>query len=217
MKHQPARAMTLLGAMAVLLWVQLSADLVQAQSGDCGYDRRKPSVENARQSFRIFDFQCAEQELLDLLGTKTLSIEEKANAHVLLAAVYFEMLQNDAQRRGKIIEQFKEAFRSYRDWRGDLDIQSPEFRALMEEAREDLQAEANAEQPADSAVSAPVVARPPHEGGESKKGGSKKWILIGLGVGAVGVAALALGGGGGSNGNGDNSLPGFPSHPEGSK
>jgi hypothetical protein len=212
-----ARRVAVMGAMAALLWAQSFPDLAHSQTGECDYDRQNPSLESARKSFQVFDFQCAEQEIQDLLMQKSLSLEEKANAHVLLAAVYFEMLQGDAQRRGKILDQFKEAFRSYRDWRGDLDIQSPEFRAIMEEAKKDILAETNASAQKNAATEAPVVTRPPHADSGSRMGGSTKWILIGLGVGAVGIAALALGGGGGGNGNGDNTLPGFPSHPEDSK
>jgi Ca2+-binding EF-hand superfamily protein len=203
--------------MAALLWAQSFPDVAHSQTAECDYDGQNPSHESARKSFQVFDFQCAEQEIQDLLKEDALSLEEKASAHMLLAAVYFEMLQDGAQRRGKTLEQFKEAFRAYRDWRGDLDIQSPEFRAIMEEAKQDIQAEENASAPKDAATEAPVVTRPPHAGSDSGKGGSTKWILIGLGVGAVGIAAIALGGGGGGNGNGDNTLPDFPAPPGGAK
>ena len=217
MIHKAARKIVVVGAMAALLGAQLFPDIAQSQVTECDYDQQNPSVDSARGSFRIFDFQCAELEIQDLLKQDALSLEEKASAHMLLAAVYFEMLQDDAQRRGKTLQQFKEAFRSYRDWRGDLDIQSPEFRAIMEDAKQDIQAEANAASASDTAAQVPVVTRPPHTGSESGKGGSKKWLLIGLGVGAVGVAALVLAGGGGGNDNGDKTLPNFPSHPGGSK
>ena len=217
MRHKKARKFAVVGAIVMLLVAQMFPDIAQSQITECDYDRKSPSVESARGSFRIFDFQCAEQEIQDLLKQDALSLEEKASAHMLLAAVYFEMLQDDAQRRGKTLEQFKEAFRSYRDWRGDLDIQSPEFRAIMEDAKQDIQAEANVPTQTDGATETPVVTRPPHTGSESGKGGSKKWLLIGLGAGAVGVAALVLAGGGGGNDNGDKTLPDFPSHPGGSK
>jgi len=217
MIRNTARQVAVVGALAAFLWAQTIPDIAHAQTAQCDYDRQKPSLESARKSFQVFDFQCAEQEIQDLLKVPTLSLEDKANAHVLLAAVYFEMLQGDAQQRGKILEQFKEAFRSYRDWRGDLDIQSPEFRAMMEEAKQEVQTEAKTAASEDTTAAPPVMTRPPHADSDSGKGGSTKWILIGLGVGAVGIAAIALGGGGGGNGNGDNSLPGFPPYPGGSR
>jgi hypothetical protein len=205
------RKFTTLAALAAFLWAQPFAEIVRSQTDECGYDRQNPTLESARRSFQFFEFKCAEQEIQDVLKSEGLSLEEKANAHVLLAAVYFEMLQDDTRRRERIIEQFKEAFRSYRDWRGDLDIQSPEFRALMEEAKREIGTAES--ETGEETTEAPVVTRPPIEPSESQGGSSKKWIYIGLGVGAVGAAALLLGGGGG-NGNGGSDLPDFPGPPE---
>ncbi|GAB4323696.1 MAG: hypothetical protein Kow0074_16160 [Candidatus Zixiibacteriota bacterium] len=197
-------------ALAVMSVYLLSLSRVTntalAQSPECSFDRDHPSIDNARTSFQIFDFKCAEEELQAVLQQESLSVEQKANAHMLLAAVYYEMFQDESQRRAKILAQFKEAFKSYREWRGELDIQSPEFRKLMEEARASVEAEV--EQP-----QTPVITREPVATPESK-GGGKKWLLIGLGAAVVvGGVALAAGGGGGDNGGGTTSLPDFPDHP----
>jgi hypothetical protein len=213
MTGQTVRKITALTALAAFLWAQPFAEVVRSQTVECEYDRKNPSLESARRNFQFFEFRCAEQEIQDVLKSETLSLEEKANAHVLLAAVYFEMLQDDTRRRERIIEQFKEAFRSYRDWRGDLDVQSPEFRALMEEARQEVDA-ARAE-PDEDEPEPPVVSRPPIERTDDSKGKKSNTLLyIGLGV-SVGAAAMLLGGGanGGASSGGDD-LPDFPAHPK---
>ena len=201
------------------LWAFILPDFVRAQTAECEYDKRTPALDSARMNFQVFNFHCAEMEILDLLKVDTVGLETKASAHMLLAAVYYEMLQDDAQRRSKILDQFKAAFKSYRDWRGQLDIQSPEFRSLMEEARRELDAAApKPEPPKAPSPETPVVTQPPVVANEETGGGgSKKWLLIALGAGAVGVAVLALGGGGSKPAPPDETLPGFPPHPGGKK
>ncbi|MBD3299388.1 MAG: hypothetical protein GF341_12075 [candidate division Zixibacteria bacterium] len=192
----------------VYLWTMIQSSTGLAQTVDCSFDEANPSIDNARTSFQIFDFQCAEAELQAVLQQESLSVEEKANAHMLLAAVYYEMFQDESERRAKILDQFKEAFTSYREWRGELDIQSPEFRELMEEARAAVEEERDESEP-------PVIAREPVASSDQSDGGSKKWLLIGLGAAVVvgGVALAAGGGGGDGNGGGGTTLPDFPNHP----
>jgi len=196
------------------LWSLLFAQVQSVRAADCSYDTSNPSIGSARTSFQIFDFECAEKELLDVLKKKDLGMEDRANAHMLLAAVYYEMFQGETHRRQKILEQFEEAFTAYRNWKGTLDIQSPEFRELMEEARASVESQQKQEEPEQ-----PVISRNP-TGTTAQKGSSKKWLLIGLGaVVVVGGVALAAGGGGGGNGdgggNGTTALPDFPDPPNG--
>jgi hypothetical protein len=126
-------ALTLLVFALVLIF----SALLCAQDTGCNYDRTKPSLENARLNFKSLNYPCAEEELLDRLRVSSLSLQEKADTYVLLAAVYYAMLADDTnQRRDKVIEQFSAAFEQYRDWKGTLDIASSEFAELMEEAKQ---------------------------------------------------------------------------------
>jgi len=188
-----------------------------AQAPDCQYDRAKPSLDSARINFKSLNYKCAEQEILDALSQGALSIEEKADAHVLLAAVYYAMLKNDSQKRNRVIEQFKAAFQAYREWRGELDISSSEFIDLMTEAQKQVDKEAlqlqtppppPVEQPKDTARKA-VAPPPPAAAPKVAEGGGKplytKWWAILLGVGLV-AGAVVLATGGGGDGGGETTL-----------
>lgn len=217
------------------------------RAADCPYDADNPSLDNARISFRSLNYTCAEQEILDLLNKADLTIEDKADAHVLLAAVYYAKLKNDKDKRSRVIEQFKAAFQAYRDWRGDLDISSTEFFDMMQEAQAQVDQETKdnppvvAEEPptkettpAPAEEESPVVQvettqpeeeaaiahMPAYESTEkASKPWYKKWWAIGLGVGLVaGAVVLAAGGGSDDGGSTDNTpLPDFPDPPAGKK
>ncbi len=101
----------------------------------CDFDRSNPSIESARRSFKTLQYNCAELELSMLLQKANLTLEDKCEAHVLMAAVYYAMLDDKSKKRTKTIEQFVLAFESYQEWQGELDINSDDFRALMEEAK----------------------------------------------------------------------------------
>ncbi|MDD4052720.1 MAG: hypothetical protein PHR28_12590, partial [candidate division Zixibacteria bacterium] len=202
-----------------------------------------PTLESARISFKSLNYRCAEQEIEDVLKISSLTIEEKADAHILLAAVYFAMLKNDTEKRDRVIDQFKEAFKAYREWKGELDISSTEFIDMMKQAQEQVDKEAAAAPPTTTAPPAvteapketttPVVTEQPKDttktmaiapAAEEKaaEGKSKplytKWWAIVLGVGLVAGAVALAGGGGGDNGGGGtvlDTLPNFPDHPSG--
>jgi len=130
--------------LPVLFWGILFSGAVNAQESECTYDRNAPSVENARISLKSLDYKCAEAELNDFLGRSTLSLEEKADALVLLGSVYYAM----KERREKVLDQLVAAFRLYRSWRGELDITSSEFMDLMAEAKRIADTPQPAAQPA---------------------------------------------------------------------
>ncbi|UCD18195.1 MAG: hypothetical protein JSV44_04595, partial [Candidatus Zixiibacteriota bacterium] len=160
---------------------------------------------------------CAEEELNALLAKETVDIEEKANAHVLLASVYYAMLKDNDEKRDRVMEEFIKAFKAYREWRGELDIKSSEFLDLMEAAKEQVDQE-SLEQAAqlepDTAVVAPVVV----PAAEKKKPWYTKWWAIGAGVGVVALGVVALSGGG--DGDGEvtvDTLPYFPKPPPSGK
>lgn len=206
--------------LACFLHMATIPSLSLAQDTGCSYDRVKPSLENARVSFKSLDYGCAEQEILDYLKLETITIEQRADAHVLLAAVYYAKSKNNNEKRSLVIEQFKKAFEAYRQWRGELDISSTEFIGMMNEAQRQVDEEAReAVKPPET----PVVEKPavtetkPAEG--QKKAWYKQWWAIGLGVGLVAGAALVLAGGGGEEETGGgqvtDTLPGPPDTPEG--
>jgi len=202
-----------------------------AQTQECSYDRANPSLDNARISFKSLDYKCAEEEINDYLKLENIAIEQRADAHVLLAAVYYARSKNDSDKRSLVVDQFKAAFRAYRAWRGELDITSSEFIEMMNAAKLLVDEEA-AKKPEPvvppveekPAVAKPEVTKPevtkPEAAKPAKTEGKawyKKWWAIGLGVGVVALAAVALGGGGG---DGDEeqppaALPGPPDPPGG--
>jgi len=177
-----------------------------AQSADCTYDKAKPALESARISFKSLNYKCAESEIQDYLKMDKISIEDKASAHVLLAAVYYAMVKNHNEKRNRVIDQFKEAFRAYREWAGDLDISSTEFYDMMKKAQELVDEESEEPEAAvvpveEKAVAEPAVVQPTTtaaaEGGG--KAWYKQWWAIGLGVGVVVGAAVLVAGGGGDD------------------
>lgn len=181
------------------------AGLVMAQVNECGYDPANPDLEHARQSFRQINYACAEQELNDLLAQENLDLEVKANAHVLLAAVYYTILRDAQDKEQKVVEEFAQAFRVYQDWSGDLDIKSSRFEELMEKARTQVDTEeAQAPEPAPEQ---------PKESSVKKKPWYTKWWAIALGVGLVAVVVVAASGGGGDGGGTSEPLPDFPDTP----
>jgi len=117
----------LFASLFVFIQALLLPCCLMGQTPDCTYDLDNPSVENARRNFKITNYVCAEMELNDLLGRESISLEERADAHVLLASVYYAMLRNDKDKSKKVTKHFVEAFKAFRAWKGDLDIKSPEF------------------------------------------------------------------------------------------
>lgn len=126
-------ALVIMAGICVLL---LAAPLPAQESG-CTYDKNAPSLDNARLNFKSLNYRCSELELLDLLKVNSLTLQERADVYVLLAAVYYAMLGDDEnKRRDKVVEQFTAAFRAYREWKGSLEITSSDFAELMEEAKQ---------------------------------------------------------------------------------
>ena len=185
-------------------------ELLCAQTANCGYDEANLSIENARKNFKITNYPCAEEELNLMLANKSLALQERADAHVLMASVYYAMMRDDDEKSRKVTEQFVQAFKAFRTWKGDVDIKSPEFLSMMEQARELVAKQ-------DEAKAAVVDKLPETELPSLSSGGKpwyKKWWAIGLGVGVVAVVAVAVGGGGDEDPPPeDPTLPGFPGTP----
>ena len=213
--HRPLTALVMTMYFCAFAW----PGHVAAQTPECGYDRSAPSLASARASFQEFDFACAERELGDLLKVPKLAVGIQADAHALLAAIYFQTLPDNQNRREKVIEEFRRTYSLRPDWKGQPEIQTPAFRDLMTEAKRQVDQLSQKEKPATpsggaSDKSTPAVKETkPTGGGKSKK----TWLYVAAGAAAVGVAVLALGGGGGGGGNGGGEgLPYFPPPPGGS-
>ena len=179
-----------------------------AQEVTCESDSRPPTIGSARASLSALNYPCAEKELVRFLAMETVTLEQKADAHLLLGTIYYLMLVSDTeQRRQRAKQQFLDACRAYCEWRGGydditqgLEYDLPELRDVLQEARLEVVCP---EPPADTAA---VV----------KKGKSKlKWILAAAGVVAVGtVVALASGGDDGASEPVDRTVPDFPDPPQ---
>ncbi|MCX6825914.1 MAG: hypothetical protein NTV06_01405 [candidate division Zixibacteria bacterium] len=185
-----------------------------AQTPNCNYDIKAPSIENARRNFKALNYKCAELELTDLLGLPNLSLEDKSNVHILLAAVYYAMLKDDSEKKNMVMQQFMAAFKAYRDWKGELDIKSPEFKTMMEQAQLQVDKETSIA-PAEQKATIDTTAHPAAmTGTKAGKAWYKQWWAIGLGVGIVAGAVILVAGGKGDAAVPDTALAGFPSHPE---
>ncbi len=190
--------------ISYLVVTVLPIGVLAQESINCPYDKDAPTLDHARQTFKGLNYNCAEMEINDLLKDESLTLEEKANAHVLMAAVYYAKLKDSKEKRSKVIEQFAKAFRSYADWSGDVDIKSTEFLSMMEQAKSLVNTE----------IKTPdidtLVAIPKFDSGE-KKAWYTQWWAIGLGVGVV--AIVLLGSGGGDDPPPDTTLARFPPVP----
>ncbi len=199
-----------------------------AQTPECTYDRSSPTLESARISFKSLNYYCAEKEIEDFLKLETIGTEQRADAHVLLAAVYYAKVKNQGEKRSRVVEQFKQAFRAFREWRGELDISSTEFIGMMNEAQaqvdlelkeleEQEEAKTEAIEPQPPAEPEPEPAYVAEEVPPEKEGKAwyKQWWAIGLGVGLVaGVVVIAAGGGDDDGGGTVNEpLPYWPDTP----
>ena len=204
--------------LIVFLQALVLPQLVQAQTTDCPFDQDNPSIENARYNFRITNYDCAEIELQTLLADENLDMQVKADAHVLLAAVYYAKIRDDEQKQDLVVEQFVAAFKAFRNWRGDLDIKSPEFVAMMEQAQVLVDKQDDAVDAAKDKVEEQLpeeqkeMAQVVPVSGDGKKPWYKQWWAIGLGVGLVATAVVVAAGGGGDEEGGEE-LPGFPPTP----
>lgn len=236
---KPIRAVSLLLLLALLNSLVLPTPS-RADDIECGYDAANPTLESARNSFLGLNYECAEKELNDLLDTGNLTTEDKADAHILLAEVYYAKVRNDKDKRDKVMEQFVAAFDAYRQWRGEVNIKSPEFMAMMKEAQDMVDSKEAKIEPEEVESSEKIAATPVEEessgmvqpiADESEDEAEpatmtsstseskplyKKWWAIALGIGVVAGAVVLLGGGGDDGGSDEpvDTLPYFPPPPD---
>lgn len=214
---------TLRFAVIWLLAVSQLPTVANAQTGEsdepeCMFDTEAPTVLSARASFRAADYACAEKELTALLSEERLGRGTRANAHMLLAEVYFESTDDAAVRRQKVREQFVKGLQASPGWAGSFDVTNSSFLSIYNDAREMVDyinrtAPESAMPQSDTIITAaaePVTT-------EHGKPWYRKWWALGSGVGIVALGAVLLVGGGSSADGGGtvetDTLPDFPPPP----
>lgn len=214
-KHHVFRITSVLLLLAYMQTFILTG-VVYGQDSECSYEPGNPTLDSARKSFLALNYKCAEEELNALLALDTITIEEKANAHVLLAEVYYAKVRNDSEKRDKVMEQFVAAFNAYREWRGELNIKSPEFMAMMKEAQTQVDQEKAEEKAAEitPAETEPAkITEPAKKEEGKKKAWYTQWWAIALGVGVIAGAVVLASGGGDDGETPVTELPDFPDPP----
>ncbi len=214
--QKQTRAFRLITVLLLMIFLHsmMLPGLVLGQTADCKYDRNNPTLENARKNFLALNYECAEQEINDFLKTEGLDIQKKADAHILLAEVYYAKVRNDSEKKEKVIEQFVAAFKAYREWRGELNITSSEFMNMMKEAQDMVDQGKTEPEPVKIEVPEKTT---PEQPTEKKKGAwYKQWWAISLGVGVV-VGGIILLTGGGNEEAPLDTLAYFPPPPAGKK
>lgn len=209
---RPIAAALVMAYLCASLW----PDRLAAQTTDCPYDRKAPSLAHARASFQEFDFICAEREVNDLLKSTSLDAGIRADAHALLAAILFQSLPDNQNRREKVIEELRRTYSLRPNWNGQPDVQTPAFRDLMAEAKRQVDQLKQKDKPAAPPPAVTASPEPTEPKTEVQRGSKKTWIYVAAGAAVAAVAVVALGGGGSEGGGGGN-LPGFPPHPDGKR
>ena len=130
--------------------------------------------------------------------------------------MYYAKVRNESEKKEKVIGQFVKAFEAYREWRGELNITSSEFMAMMKEAQ-DMVDEGKVE-PEPVKIEIPEKKEEPKEvikEGDKEKGAwYKQWWAIGLGVGVV-IGGVILLTGGDDEETPPDTLGYFPDPPSG--
>ncbi len=165
----------------ILLCCTLCNSYLVAQDQPCDYNPDRPNIEHARVLFKSLDYDCAKREVQDYLRQSNLSHRAAADAYVLLAAVDFAGSPDSPQRREKVLENFRFAFREYPEWKGNLDISSTDFFELMREAKRDVDAEKLDRQ---------IETEPPMTFSSGSTGPSSTYAWIGTGLFAASLGTF---------------------------
>ena len=177
----------------VYIFMLLAPSLITAQSEYCIYDRKTPMVESALESFRNKDYECAQWELGDLLEQKKVAPELRADALVLLAQVNYMMIEDKQEKRSTVRKNLITAFRTYPDWKGDLQVRSSEFLNLINDSK-DIAHRLGIIPPDTFDEEEALIEEAAFEEPE-KKAWYKKWWVFGTGVGAMALAVVLISGG----------------------
>ena len=201
--------------LLISMWVAINPCFLIAQTAECKYPGGLPTVENARLSFRSADLVCAKKELKDILTREGISRKTRADAHMLLASVYYIEETDDITRRIKVKQEIVEVFLAYRDWQGQFEIRSSEFRKIFSDARElaEWKYQNSPDLQNDYEKQLLLIDATEQKTTENKKWYSK-WWAIGSGIGIIAMAAILMSG---SNDNTTSlpidTLPPFPDRP----
>ena len=209
MKNAIRRTATYLTIVSLFLLTAMPARVVSSEI-KCAYDMANPSIASARSSLKALNYGCAEQELIHLLKSDTtnLTLENRASAHVLLGTVYYLMAQQLEKQRERILNEFVEAFRVYRMWSGSLELELSELREILDEARNQVEEEYQAELDNQATLSDSLAV------GVKKPGRKKSWLLFAGGVVVAAVAIITFVGSKDSGGGGDSGgIPDYPLPP----
>lgn len=197
---------TYLTIVTLFLLIAMPARVTSSEI-KCNYDTVNPSIASARSSLKALNYACAEQELTRLLKSDTtnLTLENRASAHILLGTVYYLMAQQLERQRERILNEFVEAFRVYRMWSGSLEIELSELREILNEARDQVEREAQAKLDSQVTLTDSLAV-------DVKKPGKRKsWLLFAGGVVVAAVAIITFVGSKDSGGTDDSG--GIPSYP----
>lgn len=175
---------------AVLIMLLFLPLAIRAQIPNCVYDQNAPSAERARANFLALNYDCAEAELIDLLRIDTLDLQQKADAHVLLAQVFYAKVKGDEEKHNMVLEQFVATFRAFRAWKGALDVKAPEFLAVMKEAQ-DLVDKEPPQAEAQPAPEQKTWQPPPISEKKCAPKSTMAWIATGLFVGSAGFFIIS--------------------------
>ncbi|MGD8922316.1 MAG: hypothetical protein PVH24_03645 [Candidatus Zixiibacteriota bacterium] len=200
--------------MCAVVCTVLSLAVSSADEVSCDFNSENPRVLHAKVFFTGGQYACAEQELKAVLAKPDITSHTAADAHMLLAAVYFQTVSDREVRRQRTREQFIQGLRADRKWSGNLAVSSAEFITIFNDARE-LVEWLYKESPelfaSDSLAEEQVT-----EAVARKKPWYKRWWALASGVG-VAVLAGAIILGGGNNGSepppAGDTLPEFPPTP----
>lgn len=204
-------------------WLTISPSVLTGQEKTCLYPDGQPTVANARRVFRSADLECAEKELKELLDSHQFSGKTRADAHLLLASVYFVGDSDDNLRRSKVKQELVALYLADRYWQGELEIRSSEFRKILADAREladwryrnspELQKEYEQQLLLDTSLTASQMDSS-WQSGKAERKWYTRWWAIGSGVGIIAMAAILMSGADNSGGPIPvDTLPPFPDTP----
>lgn len=209
--------------LLVSVWLGISPSLLIGQEPDCQYQTGHPTVANARRVFRSADLVCAEMELRELLDNDQVPGKTKADAHLLLASIYFVEDVDESLRRGKVKQELVALYLADRYWQGELEIRTSEFRKILADARgladwryrnsPELQKKYEQQLLLDTSLTASQTDSS-WQPNQTKKNWYTRWWAVGSGVGIIAMAAILMSG---SNNSPEpilvDTLPPFPDAP----
>jgi len=178
----------------VVLYFSSSPNLCFSADSGCRFDRENPSIDNARQAYRMFDDICAIEELQVFINSSGHTREAYADAYILLATIHYYSLTDDKEKNETVGNEFLEAFRADPNLQKVPEDEDPGLQRLFEDARARYAAESSEVVVADS--TAALTDESMKEEGKKSGAWYKKWWAIGLGAGIVGGVVAAVAGGG---------------------